>query len=186
LFELTKANLSQTGKRHRFLGTHTNLFIGYKLHMHISKALQTKSQAIQQALKAYNEAALRLDPPHPKLIWSQIVEYTTLAEFELLRSGACEDIRNLDWAKMRHHEASTCHLKILQAQEEIEHLNIKVKHLVTWMVDDEAHLQATTKKLEGTEPLLAKTVTELASDKKHVNYRLQAPGGHLSAGRIHM
>jgi hypothetical protein len=174
LFELTKANLSQTGKRHRFLGTHTNLFIGYKLRMHISKALQTRSKAIQRALKAYNEAALRLDPPRPKLIWSQIVEYTTLAEFELLRSGAREDIRNLDWAEMRHREASTCHLKILRAQEEIERLNIEVKRLATWMVDDEAHLQATIKKLEGTEPLLAKAVTEFASDQKRVNSCLRA------------
>jgi hypothetical protein len=87
---------------------------------------------------------------------------------------------------MRHHDASTCYLKILQAQEEIEHLNIKVKHLATWMIDDEAHLQATIKKLEGTEPLLAKAVTEFASDQKHVNSCLQAPGGHLSAGSIHM
>jgi hypothetical protein len=52
----------------------------------------------------------------------------------------------------------------LQAQEEIEHLNIEVKHLATWMVDDEAHLQATIKKLKSTEPLLAKAVTESASD----------------------
>ncbi|KAF8525694.1 hypothetical protein JB92DRAFT_2542029, partial [Gautieria morchelliformis] len=69
LFELTKANVSQTG---------------YKMRMHISKALQSRSKAIQRALKAYNDAALTLDPPRPKLTWSQIVEYTTLAEFELL------------------------------------------------------------------------------------------------------
>ncbi|KAF8512583.1 hypothetical protein JB92DRAFT_2723111, partial [Gautieria morchelliformis] len=110
LFELTKANVSQTG---------------YKMRMHIYKALQSRSKAIQRALKVYNDAALTLDPPRPNLTWSQIVEYMTLAKFELLRSGARDDICNLDWAKARHREAGICQLKIFHAQEELQRLNIK-------------------------------------------------------------
>ncbi|KAF8530648.1 hypothetical protein JB92DRAFT_2694935, partial [Gautieria morchelliformis] len=95
LFELTKANVSQTD-------AYTNL-----------KALKARSKAIQRALSSYNKAALALDPPRPKLTWAQIVEYTTIAEFELLRSGAREDILNLAWADARNREAIVYHLKIL-------------------------------------------------------------------------
>ncbi|KAF8580520.1 hypothetical protein K439DRAFT_1519701 [Ramaria rubella] len=73
LFELPKANVSRTG---------------YKQRTHISKALKARSKTIQRVLQAYNKAALTLDPPCPNLTWSQIVEYTTIAEFELLRIGA--------------------------------------------------------------------------------------------------
>ncbi|KAF8573706.1 hypothetical protein K439DRAFT_1624875 [Ramaria rubella] len=77
LFELTKVNVSHTG---------------YKQRTHITKALKACSKAIQQALQAYNKAALTLDPPRPSLAWAQIVEYTTITEFELLHMGAQEDI----------------------------------------------------------------------------------------------
>ncbi|KAF8510448.1 hypothetical protein JB92DRAFT_3083613 [Gautieria morchelliformis] len=140
LHELTKANVSQTG---------------YKLRMHISKALQTRSKAIQRALKAYNDAALALDPPRQKLTWSQIVEYTTLAEFELLHSGARQDIRNLDWAEARHREATICHLKM--------RLNVEIRRLATWMSDDEAHLEVVIAKCQLSDPLLAKAIMDFMS-----------------------
>ena len=44
------------------------------------------------ALKYYNRAAALLDPPQPRLHWQEVVEYTTLAEFDLLRTAAREDI----------------------------------------------------------------------------------------------
>ena len=104
-----------------------SILIGYKLQSHISKALKACSKAIQQALAIYNQAALALNPPHPKLTWSQIVEYITIVEFELLHTGAHEDIHNLEWADARNRQATTSHLKMAQATEEIQQLNIKTK-----------------------------------------------------------
>ncbi|KAF8579190.1 hypothetical protein K439DRAFT_1360212, partial [Ramaria rubella] len=94
LFELTKANVSHTG---------------YKQHMHITKALKAHSKAIQQALQVYNKAALTLDPPWLSLAWAQIVEDTTITEFELLHMGAQEDIQNLEWENAQNREATICH-----------------------------------------------------------------------------
>lgn len=79
-----------------------NSGLGYKLWMHISKALQAQSWAIQWALQSYNQAATALTPACPKLTWSQIVEYTTLAKFQLLKCGAREDIQKYEWADARN------------------------------------------------------------------------------------
>ncbi|KAF8587114.1 hypothetical protein K439DRAFT_1260400, partial [Ramaria rubella] len=86
-----------------------------------------QSKAIQQALAAYNTAALTLDPPQPKLTWAEIVEYTTIAEFELLRTGAQEDIHNLEWADSRNGEVTICWLKMTCRHEELTHLNVEIK-----------------------------------------------------------
>ncbi|KAH6906938.1 hypothetical protein BKA70DRAFT_1372270 [Coprinopsis sp. MPI-PUGE-AT-0042] len=77
MFELTKINMARTG---------------YKLRKHISKALQVRSKAIRAALDRYNDAAKRMLPPRPQLTWDQIVDYSFLADFDLLRDSR-EDIR---------------------------------------------------------------------------------------------
>ncbi|KZP05529.1 hypothetical protein FIBSPDRAFT_673874, partial [Athelia psychrophila] len=70
MFELTKMNMSQTG---------------YKMRKHISKALQSRSQAICTALERYNTAARALSPPRQQLEWSDVVDYAFLADFDILR-----------------------------------------------------------------------------------------------------
>ncbi|KAF8587420.1 hypothetical protein K439DRAFT_1614349 [Ramaria rubella] len=144
LFELMKANVSHTG---------------YKQCMHISKALKACSKAIQRALQVYNKAALMLDLPWPSLTWAQIVEYTTIAEFELLHMGAWEDIQNLEWANTRNREATICHVKILHAQEEIKQLNIEIKRLATWICNETVVLDQAIEACAPTQGLLAHTLT---------------------------
>jgi len=95
--------------------------------MHISNALKAHSKTIHCALNAYNQAALVLSPPWPKLTWTEIVEYTTISEFELLQCSAHEDIHNLEWADARNCHTTICHLKLIHAQEEVYHLNVEVK-----------------------------------------------------------
>ncbi|KAJ7906661.1 hypothetical protein B0H13DRAFT_1465555, partial [Mycena leptocephala] len=70
LFELTKMNMSGTG---------------YKLRKHIAKALQTRSRTIQAALDRYNAAAAALDPPRCTLSWSEVIDFTFLVDFDILR-----------------------------------------------------------------------------------------------------
>ncbi|KAJ7692509.1 hypothetical protein B0H14DRAFT_3100781 [Mycena olivaceomarginata] len=77
IFELTKINQSQTDK-------------GYKLWRHIVKALQARSKAVCNAIDRYNAAAIALDPPVASLTWEQVVEYTFLADFDILRDTRAE------------------------------------------------------------------------------------------------
>jgi hypothetical protein len=149
------------------------LFIGYKLRTHISKALKARSKAIQRALVAYNQAASTLDPPRPKLTWVQIVEYTSIAEFELLRTGAREDIRNLDWADARNRQATICYLKMTRAREEIQRLNIETKRLATWIQDEALELDQAIKACRVVDPPLSQAVTKFANQRKRVNTNLE-------------
>ncbi|KAG1853644.1 hypothetical protein F4604DRAFT_1933044 [Suillus subluteus] len=71
LFELQWLNISQTGT-------------SYKMCTHISKSLQTRCHAIQNAVKTYNAAAAALSPPRPQLDWSKVSHYSFLEEFNLL------------------------------------------------------------------------------------------------------
>jgi len=126
-------------------------------------------------------AALALNPPHPKLTWAQIVEYTTIAKFELLCLGAWDDIRNLEWANARNREATICHLKLFHAQEEITHLNVEIKRLVTWLVDEPLKLDSAIKLCTQNDPLLAAAISEFAHECKCINRNLQVTLGHIYA-----
>ncbi|KAF8181477.1 hypothetical protein K438DRAFT_1601622, partial [Mycena galopus ATCC 62051] len=72
IFELTKINQSQTGKH-------------FLIFWHIAKALQARSKAVRNAIDRYNAAAIALEPPMATLTWEQVVEYTFLADFDILR-----------------------------------------------------------------------------------------------------
>ncbi|KAF8573306.1 hypothetical protein K439DRAFT_1625170 [Ramaria rubella] len=87
--------------------------------------------------------------------------------------GAQEDIQNLEWANARNREAMICHLKILHAKEEIERLNVEVKHLSTWIHDERVALDEAVESCIATQPLLAHTITELADERKCINTNLQ-------------
>ena len=133
--------------------------------------MKAHSKSIQRALQAYNQVALALDPPRPKLTWTQIVEYSTIAEFELLRVGARVDIRNLEWANARNREAGVCHTKMLRAKEEITRLNIEIKRLSTWITHEQEQLNHA---IETCEDLLLKAaITSYAEERIRVNTNLQ-------------
>ncbi|KAI0687883.1 hypothetical protein BC835DRAFT_1285873 [Cytidiella melzeri] len=62
------------------------------MQAHISKSLQTRSKAIQNAVAVYNAAAAALDPPHPPLDWQEIGTYQFLEQFALLQD-TCHNVR---------------------------------------------------------------------------------------------
>ncbi|KAG1792700.1 uncharacterized protein HD556DRAFT_1432574 [Suillus plorans] len=72
------------------------------MHTHISKSLQTRCHAIQNAVKMYNAAAAALSPPHPQLDWSKVSHYSFLEEFNLLRDTR-QDVHEKMWAKPAIH-----------------------------------------------------------------------------------
>jgi hypothetical protein len=116
--------------------------LGYKLRQQISKALQRRSEAIRNALSRYNTQAGALIPPRPQLTWKDIVEYSFLGEFDLLRQSR-SDIRTLDWTKPAHREATVKYFKIQRAREEIERLNVEIRRLRTAIHDEGLMVNAT-------------------------------------------
>lgn len=54
------------------------------------------------------------------------MEYTTLAEFDLLRTAAREDIRKLPWADKINRQVTIYKLHMERAQEELARVNIEV------------------------------------------------------------
>ncbi|KAG2032711.1 hypothetical protein BDR03DRAFT_873438, partial [Suillus americanus] len=71
--------------------------LGYKLRTQISTALKTRATAIRNAIQRYNKYAALLNPPRAPLQWEQIVEYSFLAEFDLLRDSD-SNIQAKRWA----------------------------------------------------------------------------------------
>ncbi|KAG1894971.1 uncharacterized protein F5891DRAFT_1130758 [Suillus fuscotomentosus] len=128
LFELSKLSLSGTG---------------YKLCQQIGKALQCRSEAIHNEINWYNTQAAALNPPHPKLSWKDIAEYSFLGEFDLLCHSRT-DIWELDWTKPAHCEATTKYFKLLHAQEEVSCLNV-----------EEIETKKVINDLQSSNPLLA-------------------------------
>ncbi|KAJ7093863.1 hypothetical protein B0H15DRAFT_776350 [Mycena belliarum] len=131
LFELTKCNMSGTG---------------YKMRKHIAKALQARSRAIKTAIQTYNAAARALDVPREELSWEEVVDYTFLSDFDLLRL-ARTDIRSEGWAQPAGREAMDQYFKLLRADEEIYRLNIEIRRLVTYIRDEEAFLKREARRI---------------------------------------
>jgi hypothetical protein len=93
--------------------------------------------AIQHARQEYNDCAEKLNPPRSKLSWTQVIETATLSEFNLLRDTR-QDIRQLPWAQPARREATNLYFKIKGAHAEIRRLNVEIRRLLSFMLDDHA------------------------------------------------
>ena len=129
---------------------------GYKLHKHIEKALQTRSAAIRTALTQYNIAAKALG--RCTLEFDEVVEYAFLADFDLLRDMR-QDISTHPWASPAARLAINSYFKLCQAKEEVVHLNVEIRRLVTYLVDEERYLQACEALYQDTHPALAHQIS---------------------------
>jgi len=136
------------------LYTNESIFIGYKLHQQIGKALQRRSDAIRKAINRYNTQAAALNPPHPKISWKDIVGYGFLGEFDLLRHSR-NDIRSSDWSKPIHRDATTKFYRLCRAHEEITRLNVEVRRLCTAIHDEDIQVSAVIQNLLISDPPLA-------------------------------
>ncbi|KIK18075.1 hypothetical protein PISMIDRAFT_110128 [Pisolithus microcarpus 441] len=124
IFELLKMNQSGTG---------------YKLRKHIGKALQTRSVAIRAALTQYNTAAKALS--HRTLEFDEVIEYAFLSDFDLLRDMR-QDILTQPWASPAARLAINTHFKLCRAEEEVIRLNVEIRRVVTYLVNEDQYLQA--------------------------------------------
>ncbi|KAH7905910.1 hypothetical protein BJ138DRAFT_1226137 [Hygrophoropsis aurantiaca] len=143
LFELSKMNRAGTG---------------YKLRKHIGKALQARSAAIRTALDRYNAAAQALTPPRRQLKLDEVVEYTFLADFDLLRESR-QDVSQRPWATPAARLAMDSYFKMCRAREEIQRLNIEIRRVVTYLQDEDKYLRACELQLHASHPALAHQVS---------------------------
>ncbi|KAF8169212.1 hypothetical protein K438DRAFT_1983518 [Mycena galopus ATCC 62051] len=109
--------------------------VGYKLRDKISTALRTRAKAIQRALSVWNAAAAALNPPREQLTWAEVIDMTSLAEFDLLRQTRC-DIRREPQTRPANREAMVLYFGLKRAKEEIRHLNVKICRLITFLFDE--------------------------------------------------
>ncbi|KAG1823255.1 hypothetical protein DFJ58DRAFT_672918, partial [Suillus subalutaceus] len=112
------------------------------------------SDAIQNTINCYNTQAIALDPPWLKLAWNDIVKYSFLGEFDLLRHSRT-DIREHNWTVPAHCEATVKYFKLQHAHEEIQRLNVEVHHLRTSIQDEEVKTAATIHRLLEMDHTLA-------------------------------
>ncbi|KAI5987365.1 hypothetical protein EDD15DRAFT_2372312 [Pisolithus albus] len=123
-FELSKMNQAGTG---------------YKLRKHIAKALKACSAAM---LDRFNIAARACSPSCRQLTFKEVVEYTFLADFDVLRNATREDISQRPWASPAVHAAMDHYFKVCRAEEEIECLNVEVRRIITYLRDEDRYMKA--------------------------------------------
>jgi hypothetical protein len=138
------------------------------MRRHIAKALKSRSQAVKNAIEKFNNTSQRLRPPGPTIDWEEAVEYTFLAEFDLLREGR-QDVREKPWASPTGRIALDRFFKIRRAYEEIERLNIEICRLLTFICDEETELQQKEKELTATNKPLAFQIAIYRQDRSRFN-----------------
>lgn len=141
IFELSKMNQSGTG---------------YKLRKHIGKALQTRSAAIRTALSQYNTAAKALG--RRTLDFDEVVEYAFLADFDLLRDTR-QDVSTRPWASPTARLAINMYFKLCRAEEEVVRLNVEIRRMVTYLVDEDRYVRACEALYQDIHPALAHQIS---------------------------
>lgn len=124
LSELSKMNKSQTG---------------YQMRKHIAHALKSRSGAINTAVSRFNAAARAIH--RDELDFDQVIQFTFLAEFDLLRETRA-DVRDQPWASPSGREAMDLHYRMERAKEEIQRINVQARRLATYIRDRGVDLRA--------------------------------------------
>jgi hypothetical protein len=128
-------------------------FAGYKLRQQIGKALQRRSEAIRNAITRYNEQAAKLNPPRPPLSWKEIVDYSFLGEFDLLRHSR-GNVHQATWAQPARRAATVKYLTLHRGREEITRVNTEIRRLRTSIHDETVHVEGIIAELSQTDPRL--------------------------------
>jgi hypothetical protein len=156
------------------------------MRTHIAKALQTRSQAIRNALERYNAAANKLQPPREQLTYRSIIEYSFIGDFSLLKASR-QDIRLQDWARPAVREAMRKHFQLLRAQEEIVRLNVEIRRLHTAVRDESQDVARCIKDLttsSDTLDVLLVSVAPLLASEVCTRWQLKSRVNELHVHRL--
>lgn len=124
------------------------------MRKHLANALKTRSKTIQTAIEAYNAAALSLSPPRQQVSWDEILEFSFLSEFDILRD-ARNDVREKKWATQKNRLLMQQFFKLLCAETELTRLHTEIRRLLTYIEDEGAIIRDTAEKLQEVDPALA-------------------------------
>ncbi|KIK11657.1 hypothetical protein PISMIDRAFT_19362, partial [Pisolithus microcarpus 441] len=153
MFELSKANLAK---------------MGYKMRKHISKAISRRSAAIRTALERYNKLAPHQRPPCPKLDYAEVIGYSLLGEFSLLKHSRYEVLEK-PWALPDNREMMK-YYKLQRSQEEIIRLNVEIRRFQAWLdFDGEKMKLAAQGFRDSGSPGLASEMESMYGERVHVN-----------------
>lgn len=124
------------------------------MRKHIGQSLKNRSKSIQNAITNYNEAAAALHPPRRKISWDQIIDFSYLLEFNILRDTQ-EDVRERKWATPQNRLLMSQFFKFIRAEEELARVHVEVKRLLTYMVDEERVVCGKAAEVSEENPALA-------------------------------
>ncbi|KAG1859683.1 hypothetical protein F4604DRAFT_1588897 [Suillus subluteus] len=116
--------------------------------------LQMNVLAIRSALQWYNKYAADMSPPCPPLEWEHIVEYSFLAEFDLLHDSDAQ-LHSKRWANPLYRQAPIQYFDGMHAKEEIQWLNVEIGHLLMKIRNDAVYYPQTIEALVANNPPLA-------------------------------
>ncbi|KAF7361100.1 hypothetical protein MSAN_01141400 [Mycena sanguinolenta] len=102
----------------------------------------------------YNTAAAALQPPGRALSWAEVVDYTFLSDFDLLRDPA-GNVAVRKWVEPANRQLLDRYHKINQAREEIVCLNVEIRRFVTYMRDEHSFLVKKEQEKTAADPMLA-------------------------------
>lgn len=144
--------------------------LGYKLRESVWRALKTRGKAIRTALDKYNKIAPKMDPPAPILQWKQLMEYSFISEFELLKHAhSHRNISTEPWALPLNREMALKYHKIKRAYEEIIRVNIEAPRLRTSIRDEHQLYTHHINRLLESDPALSSELHRIFAVRRRVN-----------------
>lgn len=136
----------------------------------IWKALKTRGKAIRTALKRYNSLASQMDLPAPILEWKDVLNYTFVSEFDLLRhSHGTSDVHKKPWTIPFNREVAAKYWKVRGAYDELKRLHVEIPRLRTHIRLQQTEYKLAADACRDTNPLLAAEIQAQYSRLKRVN-----------------
>ncbi len=142
--------------------------LGYKLCKHIAQALSHHCAAIHSAIECYNALAPLQRPPHPLLMYSDVVKYCNFSEFEILKHSD-HNLLSKDWATLANQQAAKMYFKIECAKEEIPCCNIEVARLQAWVNVEDDNMCRAVATHESGNPAFSDHLKVVQMQHCHVN-----------------
>jgi len=152
--------------------------LGYKLCRHIAQALSRHCAGIRNAIKCYNDLAPLQKPPRPLLMYSEVVDYCTFSEFEILKHSD-HDVLSKEWATLTNRQAANKYFKIKRAEEEICRCNVEIARVRAWVDKDDRVMSEAVAANEGSDPAFAAHLKVLQIQRRHVNDHLRTRLGQI-------
>lgn len=141
------------------------------MRTHLAKSLQTRCRAIRNAVNKYNAVALAIN--RPTVDWQKVSHFSFLEEFTLLRETR-QDVLSKPWTQPLVRLAMQQNRRVKRAREEIARLNVEVRRLHTWILDEQDDVSQVLRQLHAEQSPLYGAVEEYWTVRRRVNWDLLA------------